>query len=318
MRRGIVSIVLFVAMSFSLGILQAQGIKNLRINEVLVFNDSNCIDEFGERCGWIEIYNIGYSTVNLGGCFVTNDPSNPRKYRIPKNDNRVYIAPQTFVLLYASNEDTRGIFHLNFTMDEAIDGRGYFALYDQSGAELIDSVSYNIADQKPGVSFGRMESFTKEDGSPAKLIDIKNDREWHIYNKPTPKAMNAEVDMESRSDKYGKKDPHGFIITLTSMSVVFTLLLLVAVVFMLTGKYFKRQLTKKQTLPEESTKITQESTTKNTVADNDMAAVAMTLHLYFNDLHEIEPMGFNLSRGLNQTTPWANKSFVLKKSPNRK
>ena len=48
MRRGIVSIVLFVAMSFSLGILQAQGIKNLRINEVLVFNDSNCIDEFGE------------------------------------------------------------------------------------------------------------------------------------------------------------------------------------------------------------------------------------------------------------------------------
>ena len=39
----------------------SQGVNSLKINEILVINDSNYIDDFGERNGWIEIFNANYN-----------------------------------------------------------------------------------------------------------------------------------------------------------------------------------------------------------------------------------------------------------------
>ncbi|MDD3969385.1 MAG: lamin tail domain-containing protein, partial [Proteiniphilum sp.] len=43
------------------------------INEVMVVNESNYVDHFGQRNGWIEIYNNTAKTMDLGGRFLTND-----------------------------------------------------------------------------------------------------------------------------------------------------------------------------------------------------------------------------------------------------
>ena len=55
------------------GLVSAQNATDLRINEVMVFNDSNVVDDYGNHVGWIEIYNTSYNTVNIGGLFLTDD-----------------------------------------------------------------------------------------------------------------------------------------------------------------------------------------------------------------------------------------------------
>ena len=64
----------------------SQSIADLRINEILVINDSNYVDDFGSRSSWIEIFNSAYNYVNIAGCYLTNDLKNPKKYQIPKGD----------------------------------------------------------------------------------------------------------------------------------------------------------------------------------------------------------------------------------------
>ena len=55
----------------------AQGRKGLRINEVMVKNDSNYIDDYGLKHGWIELYNSSYNFMEISSVFITNDKSNP-------------------------------------------------------------------------------------------------------------------------------------------------------------------------------------------------------------------------------------------------
>ena len=51
----------------------AQSTSALRINEVLTNNVSNYVDPFGNRGAWIEIYNSSAGTVQMAGCYITND-----------------------------------------------------------------------------------------------------------------------------------------------------------------------------------------------------------------------------------------------------
>ena len=52
--------------------------------------------------------------------------------------------------------------------------------------------------------------------------------------------------------------------------------------------------------------------------DLDIVAIAMALHLHFDDQHEIEQTGFWLNRPLNYQTTWTAKNNLFKKSPIRK
>ena len=96
--------------------LQAQSTLDLRINEVLVQNDSSYVDDFGAHVSWIEIFNGAYNYINIGGCYLTNDLNNPKKYWIPKGDPRTKIASRYYVVFFADNKPARGVFHLNFVV----------------------------------------------------------------------------------------------------------------------------------------------------------------------------------------------------------
>jgi len=73
--------------------------------------------------------------------------------------------------------------------------------------------------------------------------------------------------------------------------------------------------------PDESkeVKMAEKEQTKGADAKKmDIAAIAMALHLYFDDQHEVEQTGFWLNRPLNYQPAWAAKSILFKKSPIRK
>ena len=78
---------------------QAQRATSMRINEVLVINEDNFVDDYGKRHGWIELFNTSAGTVNIAGCFLTDDKNNPKKYPIPKGDVLNSDPPSTHSVL---------------------------------------------------------------------------------------------------------------------------------------------------------------------------------------------------------------------------
>src|SRR5690554_272638 len=74
------------------------------INEVMVTNETNFMDNFGQRSAWIEIYNNTAGTMDLGGRYLTNDHNNPTKYAIPRGDILTRIKPHQHALFWADED----------------------------------------------------------------------------------------------------------------------------------------------------------------------------------------------------------------------
>lgn len=136
------------------------------INEILSANASTNIDSyFNDFSDWIELYNSGEDPVDLAGCFLTDDLTNPLKWEIP---SYVIIQPGGYKIFWADGEDVYR--HTNFGLK--MEG-GEISLYSSLGV-LIDSFAYGV--QLPDVSFGR-----QPDGGPDRFY----------FGEPTPGASNG-------------------------------------------------------------------------------------------------------------------------------
>ncbi len=85
------------------------------INEVLINNEYNWPDEFGQFEDWIEIYNKNNYPITIEEYFLTDDISNPTKYRL-KPKNASVIPANGYQLFFASDERNRGAAHTNFKL----------------------------------------------------------------------------------------------------------------------------------------------------------------------------------------------------------
>ena len=56
-----------------------QGRKELRINEVMVVNDSSIVDDYGRHSALIELVNTTNANVKISAVYMPYDISNPRK-----------------------------------------------------------------------------------------------------------------------------------------------------------------------------------------------------------------------------------------------
>jgi hypothetical protein len=125
----------------------------LHINEILASNNNDTLDVNGDNEDWIEIYNSGNQTVNLGGYFLSDDIANPTKWKIPvDNSNMMEINNQSFALFFADNDTQDGKMHLPFKLSKAGETLQLNFLDDQTMV-LIDELTF--AAQEEDVSFGR-------------------------------------------------------------------------------------------------------------------------------------------------------------------
>jgi CotH protein/chitobiase/beta-hexosaminidase-like protein/lamin tail-like protein/parallel beta helix pectate lyase-like protein/type IX secretion system substrate protein len=147
------------------------------INEFQADNVSVIKDEFGEYDDWVEIYNAGNDTVNLGGLFITDDFSDLTKHQIINNDNINTLNPKEHKLLWADGTTEQGINHLNFKLSA-------------SGEEIaLVSVFENDTTVVDSISFGQQE----KDFSYAREND--GDKNWQIIKTPTPKGKNSYANL---------------------------------------------------------------------------------------------------------------------------
>lgn len=270
---------------------RAQSGYDLRINEILVYNDSNYVDDYGNRSSWIEIFNSAYNSVNMAGMYLTNDPKNPKKYWIPTGDPITKVASRNYLVFYADNYPTRGILHLNFSLEDT----NYLALYDVNGRTLIDEITF--PQQQRDISYGRVTDGAKE---------------WIILDKTTPKANNYTGVIETAGEKFVKMDPYGFGMALIAMSVVFLALMLLYIVFKNTRRIYAINLKK---IFKKNEKFLPEISEELDISGEVNAAIAMALHLYISEYHDHEEAVLTIKKVARTYSPWSSKIYSLRRSP---
>lgn len=284
------------------GKVSAQVVSDLKFNEVLVQNDSLNVDDFGEHNSWIEIFNSGYNTVDIGGCYITNDINNPTKYWIPTGDPMTKIPARCYILFWADGKPSRGIQHLNFSIK---DGET-LGLYDASGRVLIDKLQIPT-EHHSNMSYGYME---KETGALGEHVQGK----WEYLDKITPASHNDHTRHSSSGEQFVKHDPSGFGMALVAMSVVFTSLALLYFIFKNIGAFFLRG-SKKMKKAKTGALTTEEVSDSGEISGEVGAAIAMALHLYQTEIHDEENMVLTIKRISRAYSPWSSKIYTLRKYP---
>ncbi len=270
---------------------RAQSSIDLRINEILVYNDSNYVDDYGMRVSWIEFFNTAYNSVNMAGMYLTNDPRNPKKYWIPTGDPITKIPSRNYLVFFADNNPTRGILHLNFSLEDT----NYLALYDVNGRTLLDELTW--PPQKRDVSYGR-----SSDGA----------EEFIFLAKSTPKANNYTGVIVTAGEEFVKFDPYGIGMAFIAMSVVFIALILLYLVFRNTRQLYGLDL--KKLFKKNERMIPAISETED-IAGEVNAAIAMALHLYRSEYHDHEEAVLTIKKVARSYSPWSSKIYGLRRTP---
>jgi len=173
----------------------------LIINEFMASNNDTLEDPQGQFDDWIEIWNSGLEPIDVGGMFLTDNLSDPMKWRIPINMRSITTIPARGYLLIWADEDSGDFgLHANFKLNA--DGEE-IGLFDRDGATLIDSIIF--PEQTRDISYGR---------------DPESNGEIRYFAKPTPGTENDgayidEVEVPEFSHKRGFYDS-SFYVTLAT------------------------------------------------------------------------------------------------------
>ncbi len=272
------------------------------INEVMVNNKTNMIDEFGQRNGWIEIYNNTAKTQDLGGMYLTTDKNNPKMYPIPLGDARTRIKPYQQAIFWADNKPFHGNFHTNFELDSTREN--YIALYDVDGKTLIDEIIV-----PKGIPADKTFGYPKD--------GFKYDKEGNlmatILERVTPNSNNAIIEENPKIAEMKKNDPLGIIITATSMLVVFTGLFLLYLIFHCTGNFSKNMTQKRVAGRGKLSAARSESQLSGEV----LAAIAAAIAELKEDQHDIESTILTIQQVKKNYSPWSSKIYTLRQLPHK-
>lgn len=291
----------------------AQNATDLRINEVLVTNVNDFQDDFGQQEAWVEIFNTSYGTVNIGGCYLTDDMNNPTKYFIPKGDVLTQIKPRQHILFWVDDLGFRGTFHINFKFDPT--KKNFIALFDSNGRTLIDSLTIPVlaADVSYGLPEDGIRFVTEKDASGKKVtIDMAR-----ILPNTTPSTNNHLKDQDSSNQRFLSNDPTGLGMAVTAMMVVFSVLLLLYGVFRYVGHYnvkkSKKNALKAQGLP--TTNVKESTVVPGEGSGEIYAAIAYALYLYQNEIHDEESAILTIDKVTRNYSPWSSKIYTLRQTP---
>lgn len=276
----------------------SQNQTDIRINEVMTLNSNGPIDNFGHHAPWIEIFNSSYGTVNIAGMYLTNDVSQPKKYRIP-SDGRMTLSPQSYLLFYFDGNSEHGVLHANFRLDSI----GTIILFASNGRTVIDSVTFN---------------FVEVDQVLARTTD--GNGAWAISKSYTPNQTNIIKEGVKNADLFVQYDPIGIGMAIISMTVVMCALSLLYLLYKQLAKLFKSDFN--VSLKPKKSRNTDGEEVFSERSDIELsgeinAAIALAIHLYRSQLHDTEDAVITLKKVTKTYSPWSSKLYMLRQIPNK-
>lgn len=287
----------------------AQGRKGVRINEVMVQNDSSYVDDYGMHHAWIELFNSTFAPVDISSMYLTDDPANPKKYPIPRMDVNTEMPARQHVVFWADNEPNKGTFHLNFFLKPGKDN--YIGLYDSDGKTLVDEVVVPA-------SLGRGHSYArKQDG----VRDAADDKlAWEVRDGSnekyiTPSSNNIILDTNEKIKNFEDHDQSGLGMTVLAMAVVFAALIVLSLCFNVIG-WINAKTAQRKKKEATAGNLDEAEFTEGPDSGEEIAAVCMALHEHLN-MHDKEDLVLTINKVKRSYSPWSSKIYSLRELPRR-
>ena len=291
--------------------LRSQNMSDLLIGEVLVDNTCGILDGSGQRNGWIELFNTSNGTVKFGGCYLSDDKADLKKYHIPTSDRSAQLGPRQSIVFYTSGDSSQGTFYTNFKLRKG----STLYLVSNDGKTIIDELEIP-ADLPADNSVVRVPTGVK-------AMDFVT----RISDRPTPGSYNGDVDAKTKSEVMKEKDPHGWVLTLIAVMVVFTALMILSFIFGWIGNYNKKPSAKgiKASKPRKVKKLKARDVSPEIAAAISMAlsqefggevyaAIALALDDYLGGgIHDQE--SFILTIKPTPGSTWADKAQNFRQLP---
>ncbi|MCR4872745.1 MAG: OadG family protein [Bacteroidales bacterium] len=306
-----------------------QSVHDLRLNEMMIKNVDNYADEYGRHVPWVEIFNTAYNTVNITGCYLTDDTTglaNASKkggvipahwYRIP-TDQKMYMPQRSFLIFYLDNSPLYGPYHANFTPAES--ETHYIALISANGKELLDIVEYPVELRDTARTYGYLQDGIRD--PKAFKQGKRQDGELDYLGDFTPASSNETGEKISKQEKLKRDDPYGIGMAIISMAVVFTALIMIYIMLKIFNRV-SRRATQKSKAKEEAAnakvaavKAEDDKEVEGANAE-EIAAIGVALHLHFGSMHDEESEVITINMPSKHYSPWAQKELTMKKNPRR-
>ncbi|MCD8183785.1 MAG: OadG family protein [Bacteroides sp.] len=307
-----INIGIFLSLALVLGFCSSckeqKSNAKLFLNEVLIENESNFQDDYGLHSAWIEIFNKSYGSANLAGCYLkcSSQPGDTVTYFIPKGDILTLVKPRQHALFWADGEPNRGTFHTNFTLNAA--NANWIGLYD-SGKKLMDEITIPAGILKANQSYARVSDASEE-------WEVKGASEDKYV---TPSTNNKTLDSNAKMEKFEEHDEVGIGMAISAMSVVFCGLLLLFLSFKVVGKV-SVSLSARNAMKAKGITDKQEAKEKQLgqAPGEVFAAIAMAMHEFQSDVHDVEDTVLTITRVKRSYSPWSSKIYTLRETPHKK
>lgn len=297
MKKSVLTLIFAALALFA----SAQSRQALRINEVMVVNDSSMVDEYGNHVAWIELFNSNFAPLQISSIYLTNDKYQPKKYPVPLGDVNTKIPKRQHVVFFADGEPNRGTFHTNFTLVPGQDN--WIGIYDADGTTLIDEVVVP-ASLMPNQSWARTV-----DGEGEWAVRTGGEEDYI-----TPSSANVIKDTNNKIDLFAEQDGNGFGMTIMAMCIVFTALLLLCLSFYAIGKIGAAVSKMNKMRAHGVTKDDADESVKVHDSGEEIAAIVMALNEHLN-AHDSENTILTINKVKRAYSPWSSKIYGLREVP---
>lgn len=283
--------------------LSAQARRALKINEMMVENTTNFVDDFGQRHGWIELFNAAHAPLEISSVYITDDPSNPTKYPVPLGDVNTKMPKRQHVVFWADGNPSHGTFHLNFKLTPGKDN--WIGIYEADGQTLIDSVTVP-ASLLPNTTYARAI-----DGEG--LWEVRDGGDKYI----TPSSANQIVDTNGKVEMFAETDGHGFGLSLMAMLIVFFALALLCVCFYIISRVGASVSRRNKAASQgiDARQLPKEEKPQHDSGE-EIAAIVMALNDHLN-AHDRESTILTINKVRRAYSPWSSKIYNLRELPHR-
>lgn len=298
MKKSILAIAAALLCS---GAALAQSRAGLKLNEVMVENNSSIVDDYGDHHGWIELFNGNFSPLEISSVYLTNDPNNPKKYPVPLGDVNTRIAKRQHVVFFADSMPNKGTFHLSFSLKPGQEN--WIGIYDADGLTLIDEVTIP-ADLSADQTWARTE-----DGKGDWALRTGGEDDYI-----TPSSANVIKGSNPKIERFATNDSHGFSMTLMAMMVVFSALLLLCLSFYAIGKIGAWASRLNKMRAHDLTKEEAKEVNLTHDSGEEIAAIVMALHEHLN-AHDSENTILTINKVKRAYSPWSSKIYNLRQMP---
>lgn len=278
----------------------AQGRKSLRINEVMVQNETSIVDDYGEHHGWIELFNSNFAPLEISSIYITNDSNDTKKYPVPLGDVNTRIPKRQHIVFFTDGQPDKGTFHTNFVLVPGQDN--WIGIYDADGINLIDSITIPaslVTDNTYARSIDGAGEWAVRDGGKAYI---------------TPSSANVIRDTNNKIEEFAERDANGFGMTVMAMCIVFSALLVLCLCFYGIGKLSASvsRMNKMRAQGVEKKDVEVKSVTHD--SGEEIAAIAMALHDHL-DAHDTENTILTINKVKRAYSPWSSKIYGLREVP---